>query len=154
MIVLDTDILTLWTYDHKTVRERYDAVPDEETIAITAIVPDVVRALRAIDNARAVDLLHSILDDPSNPDRDWLAMTLAGTDLMNATQPLRVAASGGDLGVLLQALGAAGAALRQLNAPETEIADAVNDPAEMTRASTDLMRRLEETLRSLARGEA
>lgn len=37
MIILDTDILTLWTYHHVAVRKRYDAVPDDETIAITAI---------------------------------------------------------------------------------------------------------------------
>jgi tRNA(fMet)-specific endonuclease VapC len=55
MIVLDSDILTLWTYDHKTVRERYDAVPHEETIGITAITRMEVLGGRTASVLKAAD---------------------------------------------------------------------------------------------------
>lgn len=55
MIVLDSDILTLWTYDHTKVRERYDAVPDEETIAITAITRMEVLGGRTSSVLKAAD---------------------------------------------------------------------------------------------------
>jgi predicted nucleic acid-binding protein len=37
MIILDSDILTLYSYGHANVRKQYDAVPEDEEIAITAI---------------------------------------------------------------------------------------------------------------------
>jgi predicted nucleic acid-binding protein len=55
MTVLDTDILTLWTYDHPKVRERYDAVPDDETIAITAITRMEVLGGRTASVVKAAD---------------------------------------------------------------------------------------------------
>ena len=129
-------------------------VMDGHFVPNISIGPEVVRALRAIDNARAVDLLHGSLDDQANPGRDWLAMTLAGMDLMSAAQSVRVAAKGGNMGLLLQALQAAGAAHRQSQPSQAETGDAVPEPAEMSRNSADLMRQLEWTLRNLARGHS
>jgi predicted nucleic acid-binding protein len=55
MIVLDSDILTLWTYDHPTVRQRYDAVPEDEKIAITAITRMEVLGGRTASVLKAAD---------------------------------------------------------------------------------------------------
>jgi predicted nucleic acid-binding protein len=55
MIVLDSDILTLWAYDHPAVRKRYDAVPDDETIAITAITGMEVLGGRTASVLKAAD---------------------------------------------------------------------------------------------------
>jgi len=49
---------------------------------------EVVMALRKIDNARAVDLFHEQLDGHPSAERDRLAHTLAGTDLLNAAWSL------------------------------------------------------------------
>ena len=109
---------------------------------------------RADNTGRILDAyLHRLLEDPSNPARHWLGTALAGVDLINATQSLRGAAKGGNLGVLFSALGAAGATLRQLHSPEAETGQAAPDPGEVSQRGTDLMRQLEGMLRSLARGE-
>jgi HEAT repeat protein len=44
----------------------------------------VVKALRTIDNARAVDLLHALIEDDDDPGRDRLLRTLAALDLIGA----------------------------------------------------------------------
>ena len=116
------------------------------------IVPAIVTALRKIDNPRAVDLLHRRLDEPSGPRRDRLEMMLAGMDLMNATQSLRVSAAGGNLGVLWQALREAGAAMEELHSRGAGIGDTAGEEEDVSRTGTELMRRLEEVLRGLARG--
>ncbi len=110
------------------------------------LVPDIVRALRTIDNARAVDLLHSMVDE-SKPGGGWLAMTLAGMDLMNATQALR----GRAISKLWRALEAAGEAQRQLQSSERD--EEAPDPEAMSRNATNVMRRLESALRSMTRGQ-
>lgn len=37
MIILDSDIFTLLTYEHTNVCRHYDAVPDDERMAVTAV---------------------------------------------------------------------------------------------------------------------
>ncbi len=133
--------------------------PMEELLEIDAlsmqpmVVPAIVAALRKIDNARAVDLLHRRLDEPSSPQRDRLEMMLAGMDLMNATQSLRASAAGGNLGVLWQALREAGAAMEELHSRGAGIEDTSGEEEDVSRTGTELMRRLEEVLRGLARGD-
>src|SRR5207249_1628311 len=106
-----------------------------------------------IDNARAVDLLHHLLDDRSDPERDRLGMSLAGMDLMRAIQSLRVSAKGGDLSVLWQDLQVSQAALKQLHRQGADIRDTAADEGEVSRTGTDLIRQLEEALRGLGRGQ-
>jgi HEAT repeat protein len=125
-----------------------------ESRIVSWIVPDIIRALRRIDNPRAVDLVHGLLDDPCYPGRDWLAMTLAGMDLMNATQSLRVSANRGDLGTLLRALQAARIAQEELHSQIDGLGDSVTDAGEISRHGTDLMRRLEAILRGFGQGQS
>jgi HEAT repeat protein len=115
------------------------------------LVVEIVRALRKIDNARAVDLLHGLLNDPSYPGRDRLELTLAGMDLMGAAQSLVSRAAGGNLGILGQGLGAILASQAQLHSQGAGIECTATDEGEASRIGTDLMRRLEETLRTLGR---
>ena len=37
MIILDSDIFTLLTYEHSNVVRHYEAVPDDERLAVTAV---------------------------------------------------------------------------------------------------------------------
>jgi tRNA(fMet)-specific endonuclease VapC len=37
MIILDSDIFTLLTYEHANVCRHYEAVPDDERLAVTAV---------------------------------------------------------------------------------------------------------------------
>src|SRR5262249_39656053 len=115
--------------DERAFAPLQELLESGEPRLLDVLVPDVVRALRSIDNARAVDLLHDMLEE-ANPGDDQLALALAGMDLMNAAQSLRGTAN---LGVLLQALGAAGAAHRECMARQ---ADPPADPEGMSRDAT------------------
>jgi HEAT repeat protein len=101
---------------------------------LLGLVPALVEALRKIDNARAVDLVHRLLDNPSRPDRDRLEMTLAGMGLVNATRALLASGGGKDPAIL-------GPALQSIRAAD----QAGQAPAER-------MNRLEWEFRALARG--
>lgn len=69
---------------------------------------EVVTALRKIDNPRAVDLFHEQLEELPPAERNRLAHTLAGTDLLNAASSLiRKARASGDPAPLAQAARAA-----------------------------------------------
>jgi HEAT repeat protein len=69
---------------------------------------EVVTALRQIDNPRAVDLFHEQLEQLPPAERNHLAHTLAGTDLLNAACSLaRKARASGDPAALAQAARAA-----------------------------------------------
>jgi predicted nucleic acid-binding protein len=58
MIILDSDIFTLFTYGHANVRKHFDALPDDEQIAVTVITRmEVLRGrtdslLKAADEAQ------------------------------------------------------------------------------------------------------
>ncbi|MFO0952117.1 MAG: HEAT repeat domain-containing protein [Isosphaeraceae bacterium] len=105
-------------------------------------VPDLVRALRRIDNPRAVDLIHDSLDDGEDPLGSRFDLTIAGMDLMNAAESLRPAAgspNAGSLTLIFQAINAVGEALRQaLPGTNAEAAGRV--------------RQVEESLLTLGRG--
>jgi HEAT repeat protein len=132
---------------------------------------EVVMALRKIDNARAVDLFHEQLDGLPSAERDRLAHTLAGTDLLNATWSLaRKARAAGDLEALAQAAFAARDALdehrsrlERLRHGEgtADIRAEEEDPAEdagadlgqvISKAGLDVIRKLESILRHLGQG--
>jgi HEAT repeat protein len=130
---------------------------------------EVVLALRKIDNARAVDLFHEQLEKLPPGDRDRLAQTLAGTDLMNAAWSLtRKARGNGDVGMLARAVLAARDAIDEhrsrpdsavnpgdtADPGDTEDGPAAEADPEQTapRAGLDLLRRIESILRDLGRG--
>jgi HEAT repeat protein len=132
-----------------------DLLEVDEGIHLIGLVTEVVRALRRIDNPRAVDHLHRLLDDPSYPWRDRLEMTLASMDLMNALHALATRSSGQDFGALWRGLEATLASQGPPHPLEADIEedDPSIDEAEARRIGTDLMRRLEETIRGLGRDE-
>jgi HEAT repeat protein len=79
---------------------------------------EVVMALRKIDNARAVDHFHERLDGLPGAERDSLARTLAGNDLLNAARSLaRKASASGDITTLARATVAARDALEKHRSP-------------------------------------
>lgn len=126
-----------------------------ESPFLMQVVPVVVSALRKIDNPRAVDMLHRLLEDPSYAGKMWLEKGLAGMDLMNAVGTLRQAAQGGNVRVLIEGLQHTRAAQQQLRAHLEHAADAAaeGNESEIGRAGTDLIRRLEWVLRKLGRRE-
>lgn len=112
---------------------------------LLGLVPSLVMALRKVDNARAVDLIHRLLDDPARPDRARLEMTLAGTGLMGATRALIASPGGKDpaiLGQALQSIRAAWGGPPPVNPDEGED----GNPA------SGRMNQLEWAIRALARG--
>lgn len=116
------------------------------------LVPEFVVALRKIDNPRAVDLLHGLLDDPGFPGRERLRMRLAGIDLMGAVRSLTVRVGGGelaDLGTLRVGLEGAMAALLRF-AAQADTAGP-QDEAELGREGTEQLRQLEDFLRGIGR---
>jgi HEAT repeat protein len=112
-----------------------------------------VKALRKIDNARAVDLLYERLEDPNRDDRGKFAHILAGMDLMDAIGSLSKTAAGGKLDVLTKALERLRWAQDQMraNAQRLRAGDAAPDRAEVEQARVELLRQLESDLRDLSR---
>jgi HEAT repeat protein len=130
----------------------------------------VIKSLRQIDNPRAVDLLHALLDDAANPHRDRLARTLAALDLMGAVGVLCRKARLGTLDhdCLYRAIGAVHAEAERVvrergprvdaggAATSTSTSTFTDPPADLRaglRRSAAAMRRLEANLRNLARGD-
>jgi HEAT repeat protein len=111
----------------------------------------VVKALRTIDNARAVELLHERLDDAADPGRDRLARTLAALDLMGAIGSLcrKVKQGSVEPDRLRQALAAVHAEAERGGRGSSTGAP-IHDPQELLRRSAAAMRRLEADLRNLA----
>jgi HEAT repeat protein len=114
-----------------------------------------IKALRTIDNARAVDLLYQRLEDPAHAGRDQLAKSLAHMDLLDAIHSVFEAAARGNRDVLRQARARLQSAQDQMRA-YTMTPDA-GDPAPdwgrnpVEQARIALIRRLECELRELSR---
>ena len=122
----------------------------------------VVKALRTIDNARAVDLLHAALDDAEGPRLVRLEQTLAALDLMGAIGVIcrKVKDGGVDSARLGNALAAVHAEaqravqrhIRSRKPPVDRPETAPRDPLDPLRRSAAAMRQLEAKLRDLTRG--
>jgi HEAT repeat protein len=111
----------------------------------------VVKALRKIDNAQAVDLLHAQLDDADNPGRDRLVRTIAALDLLGAIGSLcrKVKQGGVDLDRLHRALEAVHVEAEE-SIQRNSAAAPFLAPREDLRRSASAMRRLEANIRDLA----
>jgi HEAT repeat protein len=114
-----------------------------------------VKALRTIDNARAVDLLHERLEDPSCDNRMELARTLANMDLLDAIHAVYRKAARGNAEILIRAAEYFNAAQNQLRS-HTWAASAKDDTPDpdqndAEQARIELLRQLESELRALAR---
>jgi HEAT repeat protein len=105
-----------------------------------------VKALRTIDNARAVDLLHQWLEDPAHGGRDQLAKTLANIDLLDAIHAVFRAAARGNRDVLRQAR-------TRLRSAQDQMCAYAQNPgqSEVEKARVELIRQLECELRDLSR---
>jgi HEAT repeat protein len=129
---------------------------------------EVVTALRKIDNPRAVDLFHEHLEGLPRAERDRLAHTLAGTDLLNAACSLaRKAKASGDFETLAQAALVARHAQSEHRSRlepirsgegaadiggEDDGAGAGTDPGQaISEAGLDVIRKFEPILRDLGR---
>jgi HEAT repeat protein len=118
----------------------------------------VVKALRTIDNARAVDLLSQRLEDPACANCDQLAKTLANMDLLDAIHGVFQAAAGGNRDVLRQAQTRLRSAQDQMRACAGTDTPRAGGPAgdwsasQVEQARVTLMRQLESELRALSRG--
>jgi HEAT repeat protein len=116
-----------------------------------------VKALRTIDNARAVDLLYQRLEDPAQRGRDQLAKTLAHMDLLDAIQCVFKAAAGGNRDVLRRARARLRSAQDQMRAYTATPIPGASGPAPdwdmnpVEQARVALIRRLECELRELTR---
>jgi HEAT repeat protein len=114
-----------------------------------------VKALRTIDNARAVDLLYKWLEDPACHGRDQLAKTLANMDLLDAIHSVFKAAARGNRDVLKQARTRLRSAHDQMRAytgtPRAGGSAPHGSQSEMEQARIELMRELECELRALIR---
>jgi HEAT repeat protein len=119
----------------------------------------VIKALRSIDNPRAVDLLHDLLDDEANPHRDRLARTIAALDLMGAVGTLCRKVQQGSISpaCLRRALSVVHAEAERIHQEPpwgaTSTAAGPCDLGEALRHSAAAMRRLEANLRELAQGD-
>jgi HEAT repeat protein len=131
---------------------------------------EVVTALRKIDNPRAVDLFYEQLEELPGAERDRLARTLAGTDLLNAACSLaRKARAAGSIETLAEAANAAWGALDEHRArlkaltsgegpadvgdDEGQTEGAGADPGRaVSNASLEVIRKLESILRNLGPG--
>lgn len=140
--------------DERAFEPLQELLEAERVYGPMGLVMEVVRALRKINNARAVEFLHRLLDDPSYPERDRLEMTLAGMDLMGAVQSLAAGSAGGEIGALREALQAILVSQVQLHSQGDGIGGPISDEGEIRRIGMDRMRRLEEVLRKLGRGQS
>jgi HEAT repeat protein len=114
-----------------------------------------VKALRMIDNARAVDVLYQWLEDPAQDGRDQLAKTLANMDLLDAIHGVFKAAARGNRDVLRQARMRLRSAQDQMRAymgtPGARGRAPDWSPRQVEQARVELIRRLECELRELSR---
>jgi HEAT repeat protein len=112
-----------------------------------------VKALRTLDNARAVDLFYQRLEDTARPDRDRFARVLANLDLLDAIQSLLKTAAGRKREVLAWVQERLRQAQAQMQActRSLESGDSALEPNRVEQAHVELMREIESELRELAR---